>query len=59
MALQLQNCYEYTALVQPDAFRIILLQPSDVLASPVQCALVTTTLLEYDNDIVDHFTALS
>lgn len=57
--MALQNYYEYTELVQPDAFRIILLQPSTVLASPIQCTLVTTTLLEYDNDIVDHYTALS
>jgi hypothetical protein len=55
-AMALQNCFEYTELVQPDAFRIIiLLQPSTVLDSPIQCTLIATTLLKYDNDIVDHY----
>ena len=54
-----QEHYHYTKLTNSDAFRLLLLQPSPVLASPLQCKLLSSTLLEYDEDIINHYTALS
>jgi hypothetical protein len=38
---------------------LILLEPSPTLTAPLQCSLLISTLLEYDEDIIDHYTALS
>jgi hypothetical protein len=51
--------YQHHKLVEPDAFRLILLDPSSELSNPIQCSLITTTLLEYDNNVVYHYIALS
>jgi hypothetical protein len=41
------------------AFFLILLQPCLALSSPLQSKLTTTTLHEYDNSILGHYTTLS
>jgi hypothetical protein len=54
-----QGVYHYTKLTNPDSFRLILLEPSPIVIAPLQCSLLISTLLDYDEDIVDHYTALS
>jgi hypothetical protein len=54
-----QERYHYTKLTNPDSFRLILLEPSPTLTAPLQCSLLFSTLLDYDEDIIDYYTALS
>jgi hypothetical protein len=54
-----RELYHYTKLTNPDSFRLILLEPSLTPTAPLQCGLLISTLLEYDEDIIDHYTALS
>jgi hypothetical protein len=54
-----QELYQYKERIGPGAFRLILLQPCSDLSAPLQVQLITTTLHEYDNSILDHYTALS
>jgi hypothetical protein len=51
--------YQYTRLTEPDSFRLILLQPSRHLTAPLQLAILTATLSQYEDNIVDHYVALS
>jgi hypothetical protein len=51
--------YHYTKLINPDSFRLVLLEPSATLTAPLQCSLFISTFLEYDLDIIDRYTALS
>jgi hypothetical protein len=51
--------YLYTKLAEPDSFRLILLQPSPRLNAPQQLTIVTATLSQYEDDIVDHYVAVS
>lgn len=53
------STFKYIPLSELDSFRIILLQPSDSHDTPLQCALLQTTLSQCDRDIIDHYTALS
>jgi hypothetical protein len=53
------SIFQYRPLTEPDSFRIILLQPSSSLDTPLQCTLLHTTLSQCDRDIIDHYTALS
>lgn len=50
--------YCYTKLVEPDAFRLIVLYPSAALSAPIEASLINGTLFEYDNSLSDHYTAL-
>jgi hypothetical protein len=54
-----QERYHYTKLTNPDSFHLILLEPSPALTAPLQCSLLISTLLEYDEEVIDHYTALS
>lgn len=51
--------YLHTRLAEPDSFRLILLQPSPHLTAPLQLTIVTATLNQYEDDIVDNYVALS
>jgi hypothetical protein len=51
--------YKYSSLTKDDSIRLIVLQPSEELAAGVQCSLIHTTLTECDDDISDHYIALS
>ena len=55
----MSNAYQYTTLVEPHAFRLILLRPSPNLTSPLKLGLITSTFSQYDDDIVDHYIAFS
>lgn len=51
--------HQYKKLTEPDALRLVLLSPSRDLQSPVECDLISTTLSNCENDLIDHYTALS
>jgi len=56
---QVTRVFSYQPLTEPDAIRLIVLQPALHDSEKVQCSLIHTTLLHYENDIFDHYTALS
>jgi hypothetical protein len=57
--MSIPDKYLYTKLAEPDYFRLILLQPSPRLTAPRQLTIVTATLSQYEDDIVDHYVAVS
>ncbi|KAE8449722.1 hypothetical protein EG329_007497 [Mollisiaceae sp. DMI_Dod_QoI] len=59
IAMNEANTYQYQPLRQPDAIRLIDLQPSPDLEAKVRCGIIHTTLRECDYDMMDHYTALS
>ncbi|KAF2815181.1 uncharacterized protein BDZ99DRAFT_459116 [Mytilinidion resinicola] len=54
-----QQPYHYSRLEGADAIRLVVIQPSTDLAAPVQCSLLHASLVECEDDIVDHYVALS
>lgn len=57
--MSLENGYRYSPLTQSDSIRLAVIQPSSEPVAPIQAALVHTSISECENDIVDHYTALS
>ncbi|KAF4635284.1 hypothetical protein G7Y89_g2800 [Cudoniella acicularis] len=57
--MSLSESYIYTALEGHDAIRLIILHPSPDIQAPLNIDLVPITLSEYDNEIIDSYTALS
>jgi hypothetical protein len=53
-----ETAYEYLKITQPGIIRLILLQPSDIEAE-LHCSLVDASLKDCDNDVVEHYVALS
>jgi hypothetical protein len=51
--------YEYQKLTEADAIRLIALDPSTDLDSPLHCELRSTSLSRCHRDLVDKYTALS
>ncbi|TVY73539.1 Heterokaryon incompatibility protein 6 OR allele [Lachnellula suecica] len=51
--------YQYTKLINRDAIRLIILQPSENLLDPIRGSLIITTLSEYDTSVSDHYIAIS
>jgi hypothetical protein len=51
--------YEYQMLTEPDAIRLVVLQPSNDLETPLECGLISTTLSHCQYDLLEHYTALS
>jgi hypothetical protein len=51
--------FEYDALMEEDAFRLIFLQPSQDGSAPIQCSIKHSTLSRYENELQNHYTALS
>lgn len=51
--------YVYQKLHVPDAVRLILLNPSPDLNSPLEGSLFPTTLSNCQNDLIENYTALS
>jgi hypothetical protein len=54
-----QDFFQYKERISPGAFRLILLEPCPDLAAPLQGKLISTTLHEYDNSMLDHYSTLS
>jgi len=57
--MDLEQTYQYTRLQETGAIRLIILQPSPKFESALQCTLIHTTLAECNDDIVEHYVALS
>lgn len=55
----MEEVYKFSKISDPRTIRLILLQPSQDLEAQVQCSLIEVTLGELENDIVDHYVALS
>jgi hypothetical protein len=54
------DAYQYSKLTPGvGAIRLILLQPSYDLEAEIHCSLFTTTLRECEDDIAEHYVALS
>ncbi|TGO58942.1 hypothetical protein BOTNAR_0172g00290 [Botryotinia narcissicola] len=51
--------YQYTALLEPDAFRIIVIHPALSIESPLSFSLIYSTLFHYDQSLIDHYISLS
>src|SRR5271169_1735488 len=56
---QVARGFSYQPLIEPDAIRLIVLRPALQDSEKVQCSLIHTTLSRCENDIFDHYTALS
>jgi hypothetical protein len=54
-----QEVFQYSPLTAPDAMRLVVIEPSFDLEAPLHAAIVHTTLRERENDIVEHYVALS
>jgi hypothetical protein len=54
-----QEHFRYQERIDPRSFRLILIQPCPDITTPLETKLITTTLGEYDNSILDHYSALS
>ncbi|KAE9375132.1 HET-domain-containing protein [Stipitochalara longipes BDJ] len=59
MATLTQEPYEYLSITDSDGIRLIVLQPSPDKAVPVHCSIIHTTLCRAQEDIYEHYTALS
>jgi hypothetical protein len=54
------DAYQYSKLTPGvGAIRLIVLQPSDDLKAEIHCSLFTTTLRDCEEDIAEHYVALS
>jgi len=51
--------YQHSRLVEPDAFRLIILEPSLETTAPLDIAIITSKLSHYENDVLDCYIALS
>jgi hypothetical protein len=51
--------FQYQERIGAGSFCLILIQPCPDVAAPLEGKLITTTLGEYENSIVDHYIALS
>jgi hypothetical protein len=59
MASQERASFAYQPLVEPDAIRLIVLQPAQALSAPLQCNIEHTTLSKEDRELAEHYIALS
>jgi hypothetical protein len=59
LTLAIMSNYQYQKLTVSDAIRLILLQPSTDLDSPLVCTLLHTSLTRCHNNLIDKYTALS
>ncbi|TGO27159.1 hypothetical protein BPAE_0046g00210 [Botrytis paeoniae] len=51
--------YQYTPLLEPDAFRVIVIHPALSIKSPLSCSLIHSTLVHYNQPLIDNHSALS
>ncbi|KAL2071847.1 hypothetical protein VTL71DRAFT_13082 [Oculimacula yallundae] len=59
--MNISGSYPYKPLDpgSSDAIRLLVLQPDADIHAPVKCDLINTTLSDYDDDVVEHYSALS
>ncbi|TGO45085.1 hypothetical protein BCON_0424g00020 [Botryotinia convoluta] len=53
------NRYQYKTLTEHDSIRLLVLPPSVDTTADIHCDLLTTTLIEWQNDMFNSYTALS
>ncbi|KAI9640589.1 hypothetical protein NHQ30_010888 [Ciborinia camelliae] len=51
--------YQYSPLLEPDAFRIIIVHPAALISEPLSCDLIHSTLFHYNESMIDHYISLS
>ncbi|KAG4433402.1 hypothetical protein IFR05_011114 [Cadophora sp. M221] len=51
--------YQYRPVVDGDGVRLLELEPSSDFEATIECSLIHTTLRECDEDLINHYTALS
>lgn len=51
--------YQYTPLLEPDAFRIIVIHPALSIESPLSCSLIHSNLFHCNQPLIDNYSALS
>lgn len=51
--------FSFQPLTKKDGIRLAILHPASSDKEAIHCSLINTTLTECDNDIIDHYTALS
>ena len=54
-----RELYQYRKLADSDAIRLIVLHPSVDLEDIVECDLLHTSWAECEEDVFDHYTAIS
>jgi hypothetical protein len=59
MDISIQEPYQYLPITNHDGIRLIVPHPSPDKAAVVQCQIIHTTLRQAQQDIYDHYTALS
>ena len=66
MALNPRNTLNYREITEEDGIRLMLLKPrasshgnKSLDNAEIQCSLIHTTLLHYENDLISQVTALS
>jgi len=59
MALEIDDFYQYSKILDQDTIRLIILQPSQDPEAEVKCSLVQVSLEELEDDISEHYVALS
>jgi hypothetical protein len=59
MAIPNHEPYQYFPITDHDGIRLIVLQPSADKATTVQCEILHVTLRQAQDEICDHYTALS
>ena len=53
------HLYRYRKLTESDAIRLIIVQPALDFKDLIQCRIIHTSLTECEENIVDHYTAIS
>ncbi|KAG8528425.1 uncharacterized protein KY384_007343 [Bacidia gigantensis] len=51
--------FRYDEIRDGDGIRLIMLHPRRSQSPQLQCSLIHTTLSKYENELIDHYTALS
>jgi hypothetical protein len=57
-SLGTDTVFKYRPLIEKDAIRLILLEPS-IRESPIRCSIEHSTLTRFEHELRDHYTALS
>jgi hypothetical protein len=51
--------FSYKPLIESDAIRLILLHPATTVSTELECSIEHITLSQYEQDLINHYTALS
>ncbi|KAN0095984.1 Heterokaryon incompatibility protein (HET) domain containing protein [Hyaloscypha variabilis] len=51
--------FKYQPLIEPDGIRLVLLHPAKDVSAELECLIEHVTLSDYNQDLINHYTALS